>query len=151
VFDAIALATGPTVVNSLVRQMRLPPFLSQVLEAEGLLLEPFSAVLALLLLQSALGDVASWPDQAQRLVAHFGWGGAVGALKGGLKPLRMGVVQVNSGGGAPGLDGRKKLLLGWVAPGGIVSAVAANLFALQLEGAGIEGAGPSRDWCIWRS
>ncbi len=82
VFDAIALATGPTVVNSLVRQVRLPHFLSQVLEAEGLLLEPFSAVLALLLLQSALGDGASWPDQAQRLVAHYGGGVAAGALGG---------------------------------------------------------------------
>jgi NhaP-type Na+/H+ or K+/H+ antiporter len=244
VFGAIALATGPTVVNSLVRQMRLPPFLSQVLEAEGLLLEPFSAVLALLLLQSALGDVASWPELAQRLVAHFGGGVAAGALGGwllaellrrlpaaedasalrlqltlgalfllfsgcetllpqsglpaavsagvvvgwrleaeagplealirqlaqlaitvlfpllaadlswgelsplgvgglvavgGLMLLRLGVVQVASV-GLP-LDGREKLLLGWVAPRGIVSAAVASLFALQLEEAGIEGGG----------
>lgn len=84
VFGAIALATGPTVVTSLVRQMRLPPFLSQVLEAEGLLLEPFSAVLALLLLQSAMGDVASWQELAQRLVLRFGGGVAAGGLAGWL-------------------------------------------------------------------
>lgn len=244
VFGAIALATGPTVVNSLVRQMRLPPFLSQVLEAEGLLLEPFSAVLALLLLQSAMGDVASWPELAGGLVAHFGGGVAAGALGGwllaellrrlpaaedasalrlqltlgalfllfsgcevllpqsglpaavsagvvvgwrleaeagplealirqlaqlaitvlfpllaadlswgelsplgvgglvavgALMLLRLGVVQVASV-GLP-LDGREKLLLGWVAPRGIVSAAVASLFALQLEEAGIEGGG----------
>ncbi|MFN9624525.1 MAG: sodium:proton antiporter [Cyanobacteriota bacterium] len=244
VFGAIALATGPTVVNSLVRQMRLPPFLRQVLEAEGLLLEPFSAVLALLLLQSALGDVTSWPALTKPLVAQFGGGVAAGALAvlllaellrrlpaaedasalrlqltlgalfllfsgceallpqsglpaavsagvvvgwrleaeagplealirqlaqlavtvlfpllaadlswdelsplgvgglvavGGLMLLRLGVVQVASV-GLP-LDGREKLLLGWVAPRGIVSAAVASLFALQLEEAGIEGGG----------
>jgi NhaP-type Na+/H+ or K+/H+ antiporter len=244
VFGAIALATGPTVVTSLVRQMRLPPFLSQVLEAEGLLLEPFSAVLALLLLQSAMGDVASWQELAQRLVLRFGGGVAAGALAGWLlaellrrlptdagasalqlqlslgalfllfsgseallpqsglpaavsagvvvglrleagasqletlirqlaqlaitvlfpllaadlswrelSPLGLGglvavaalmllrllVVQVASV-GLP-LDGRETLLLGWVAPRGIVSAAVASLFALQLEEAGIEGGG----------
>jgi NhaP-type Na+/H+ or K+/H+ antiporter len=60
VFGAIALATGPTVVNPLVRQMRLSPFLGQVLQAEGLILEPVSAVLALQLLQLALGDLGGW-------------------------------------------------------------------------------------------
>lgn len=245
VFGAIALATGPTVVTSLVRQMRLPPFLSQVLEAEGLLLEPFSAVLALLLLQSALGDVASWTELAERLVWRFGGGVGAGAVAGWLlaellrrlpedeasnglplqlslgwlfllfsgceallpqsglpaavsagmvvglrleagasqldalirqlaqlaitvlfpllaadlswgelSPLGLGglvavgsllvlrllVVQVASV-GLP-LEGREKLLLGWVAPRGIVSAAVASLFALQLEEAGIEGGGP---------
>jgi NhaP-type Na+/H+ or K+/H+ antiporter len=244
VFGAIALATGPTVVTSLVRQMRLPPFLSQVLEAEGLLLEPFSAVLALLLLQSAMGDVASWPELAQRLVARFGGGVAAGILAGwllaevlrrlpneeassalglqlslgalfllfsgcegllpqsglpaavsagvvvgwrleasatpldalirqlaqlaitvlfpllaadlswgelnplgwgglvavgALMPLRLLVVQVASL-GLP-LEGREKVLLGWVAPRGIVSAAVASLFALQLEEAGLDGGG----------
>lgn len=244
VFGAIALATGPTVVTSLVRQMRLPPFLSQVLEAEGLLLEPFSAVLALLLLQSAMGDVASWQELAQRLLLRFGGGVAAGALAGwllaellrrtpadeasnglplqlslgvlfllfsgceallpqsglpaavsagvvvglrleagasqldalirqlaqlaitvlfpllaadlswrelsplglgglvavgALMPMRLLVVQLASV-GLP-LGGREKLLLGWVAPRGIVSAAVASLFALQLEEAGIDGGG----------
>ncbi|NBO67128.1 MAG: sodium:proton antiporter, partial [Acidobacteria bacterium] len=57
VFGAIALATGPTVVTPLVRQMRLDADLAGVLEAEGLILEPVGAVLALLLLQVALGDL----------------------------------------------------------------------------------------------
>jgi NhaP-type Na+/H+ or K+/H+ antiporter len=59
VFGAIALATGPTVVNPLVRQTGLSPFLAGVLEAEGLILEPVNAVLALLLLPLALGDLGS--------------------------------------------------------------------------------------------
>jgi NhaP-type Na+/H+ or K+/H+ antiporter len=39
------------------------------------------------------------------------------------------------------LEGRETLLLGWVAPRGVVSASVASLFALQLEEAGIAGAG----------
>jgi NhaP-type Na+/H+ or K+/H+ antiporter len=82
VFGAIALATGPTVVNPLVRQMRLSPFLARVLEAEGLILEPISAVLALLLLQLALGDLGSWQDVAWRLLLRLGVGVALGGLAG---------------------------------------------------------------------
>ena len=54
VFSAIVLATGPTVVTPLVRQIRLAAPLGDVLEAEGLLLEPIGAVLALLLLELEL-------------------------------------------------------------------------------------------------
>jgi NhaP-type Na+/H+ or K+/H+ antiporter len=82
VFGAIALATGPTVVNPLVRQMRLSPFLARVLEAEGLILEPISAVLALLLLQLALGDLGSWQEVAWRLLLRLGVGVALGGLAG---------------------------------------------------------------------
>jgi NhaP-type Na+/H+ or K+/H+ antiporter len=240
VFGAIALSTGPTVVNSLVRQMRLAPLLGQVLEAEGLILEPFSAVLALLLLQSALGEVGSWQELAPRLALRFGGGVAAGALVGwllaellgrtpaeeeggsglqlqltlgclfllfsgceallpesglpaavsagvvvgwrleagasrldadisalaqlaitvlfpllaadlswkelsplglggigtvgALMVLRLAVVQLASV-GLP-LNGRERLLLGWVAPRGIVSAAVASLFAIDLEAAG---------------
>lgn len=82
VFGAIALATGPTVVNPLVRQMGLSPFLARVLEAEGLILEPVSAVLALLLLQLALGDLGSWQDVVWRLLLRLGVGVALGGLAG---------------------------------------------------------------------
>ena len=82
VFGAIALATGPTVVNPLVRQMGLSPFLARVLEAEGLILEPVSAVLALLLLQLTLGDLGSWQDVAWRLLLRLGVGVALGGLAG---------------------------------------------------------------------
>ncbi len=82
VFGAIALATGPTVVNPLVRQIRLSPFLGRVLEAEGLILEPVSAVLALLLLQLALGDLGGWQDVAWRLLMRLGVGVGLGALAG---------------------------------------------------------------------
>jgi len=243
VFGAIALATGPTVVTPMVQQMRLIPGLGQLLEAEGLILEPAGAVLGLLLLQLALGDLDSWQDVAALLALRLGGGVAIGALGGwllvevlkrlppnsdGLKlqlslgmlfllvsgaqallpeaglpaavsagvvvglrldaeasqldelisqlaqlaitvlfpllaadlswgelsPLGWGgvacvmvlmvfrwiVIQVG-GIGLPSLGWRDKLMLSWIAPRGIVTAAVASLFAIQLQEAGIAGAG----------
>jgi NhaP-type Na+/H+ or K+/H+ antiporter len=243
VFGAIALATGPTVVTPMVQQMRLIPGLGRLLEAEGLILEPAGAVLALVLLQLALGDLDGWKDVGTLLAIRLGGGVAIGALGGwllvevlrrlppksdGLKlqlslgmlfllvsgaqallpeagfpaavsagvvvglrlnaeasqldelisqlaqlaitvlfpllaadlswgelsPLGWGgvacvlalmvfrwiVIQVG-GLGLPSLGWRDKLILSWIAPRGIVTAAVASLFALQLQEAGIAGAG----------
>ena len=82
VFSATVLATGPTVVNPLVQQMRLRPPLGELLEAEGLVLEPIGAVLALMLLELVLGDLQSWQGVAQGLVLRLGFGLLVGFLSG---------------------------------------------------------------------
>ena len=84
VFAAVALATGPTVVTPMVQQMRLIPVLGQILEAEGLILEPVGAVLALLLLQLALGDLTSLGAVASLLLLRLGGGAAIGAAGGWL-------------------------------------------------------------------
>jgi NhaP-type Na+/H+ or K+/H+ antiporter len=244
VFGAIALATGPTVVTPMVQQMRLLPGLGQVLEAEGLILEPAGAVLALLLLQVALGDLDRWQAVVPLLLLRLGGGVLIGAVGGWLlvevlrrlpgdasdalrlqltlgmlfllvsgaqallpeaglpaavaagvvvglrldeqasqldeliaqlaqlaitvlfpllaadlswgelSPLGWGgmacvlalmlyrwlVIQVG-GLGLPSLGWRDKLMLSWIAPRGIVTAAVASLFALELEAAGIAGAG----------
>ncbi len=260
VFGAIVLATGPTVVTPMVRQMRLRTGLGQLLEAEGLLLEPFSAVLALLLLQLGLGDLSGWQDLASTLLLRLVGGITLGAGAGlllaellrrllpersttealdvstvpaleldnslalqlslgvlfvmfsgaeallpesglpaavtagvvvgwrlgpraaaldalirqlamlaitvlfpllaadvawsDLSPLGLGglgcvlavmgfrwlVIQV-AGLGVDSLGWREKLILSWIAPRGIVTAAIASLFALKLDGAGVEGGG----------
>jgi len=84
VFSAIVLATGPTVVTPLVRQIRLAPPLGEVLEGEGLILEPIGAVLALLLLELALGDLHGWRELALGLLQRLGGGVAIGAFCGWL-------------------------------------------------------------------
>ena len=84
VFGAIALATGPTVITPMLQQMRLQPGLARLLEAEGLILEPAGSVLALLLLQLALGDLSRWQDVAALLVVRLGGGALIGACAGGL-------------------------------------------------------------------
>ena len=87
VFGAIALGTGPTVITPLVQQMRLVPRLSPVREAEGLILEPVGAVLALLLLQLALGDLSQWDQVLPLLLLRLGGGVLIGSLSGWLLVL----------------------------------------------------------------
>ena len=84
VYSAIVLATGPTVVTPLVRQIRLRPPLGDVLEGEGLVLEPVGAVLALLLLELVLGHLHGWRELAVGLVLRLGGGALFGAASGWL-------------------------------------------------------------------
>ena len=84
VFSAIVLATGPTVVTPLVRQIRLAPPLGEVLEAEGLVLEPIGAVLALLLLELVLGNLHGWREVILGLLYRLGGGVLIGASVGWL-------------------------------------------------------------------
>jgi NhaP-type Na+/H+ or K+/H+ antiporter len=79
VFSAIVLATGPTVVTPLVRQIRLAPPLGDVLEAEGLVLEPVGAVLALRLLELVLGNLHGWRELVLGLLERLGGGVLIGA------------------------------------------------------------------------
>ena len=84
VFSAIVLATGPTVVTPLVRQIKLAPPLGDVLEAEGLVLEPIGAVLALLLLELVLGNLHGWREVMVGLLERLGGGILIGASVGWL-------------------------------------------------------------------
>jgi NhaP-type Na+/H+ or K+/H+ antiporter len=98
VFSAIVLATGPTVVTPLVRQIRLAPPLGEVLEGEGLILEPIGAVLALLLLELALGDLHGWRELALGLLQRLGGGVAIGALCGWLLAEALRRIPAQQGG-----------------------------------------------------
>jgi len=84
IFSAIVLATGPTVVSPLVEQIKLVSPLSEVLKAEGLLLEPIGAVLALLLLELTLGDLRGINDVFIALMQRLGGGVVIGLSAGWL-------------------------------------------------------------------
>ena len=82
VYSAIVLATGPTVVSPLVEQIRLSSPLSEVLKAEGLVLEPIGAVLALLLLELTLGDLHGIKEVFIALMQRLGGGVLIGLSSG---------------------------------------------------------------------
>ena len=84
IYSAIVLATGPTVVSPLVEQIKLASPLSEVLKAEGLLLEPIGAVLALLLLDLTLGDLRGINDVFIALMQRLGGGVLIGLSAGWL-------------------------------------------------------------------
>ncbi len=84
VYSAIVLATGPTVVSPLVDQIKLVSPLSEVLKAEGLVLEPIGAVLALLLLELILGDLHGIKEVFIALMQRLGGGVLIGVISGWL-------------------------------------------------------------------
>ncbi|MDA9703952.1 cation:proton antiporter [Prochlorococcus sp. AH-736-L19] len=84
IYSAIVLATGPTVVSPLVEQIKLASPLSDVLKAEGLLLEPIGAVLALLLLELTLGDLRGINEVFIALMQRLGGGVVIGLSSGWL-------------------------------------------------------------------
>ena len=133
VFSAIVLATGPTVVTPLVRQIRLASPLGEVLEGEGLVLEPIGAVLALLLLELALGDLHGWRELALGLLQRLGGGVLIGAGCGWLLAEALRRIPAQAAGAL-----RLQLTLGslflmfsgcelWLPESGLPAAVAAGV------------------------
>ena len=83
VFGSLVVVTGPTVVGPLVEDLRLRPRVATVLEAEGVLIDPVGAILAVLLLEVALAPGAdSLASGATVLVYQVGFGAAVGIATG---------------------------------------------------------------------
>ncbi len=132
VYSAIVLATGPTVVTPLVQQIRLASPLGDVLEAEGLVLEPIGAVLALLLLELVVGDLHGWREVVLGLLSRLGGGVLIGGVSGWF--LSEGLRRVRTD---PSVGLRLQLTLGvlfllyglceWVLPeSGLPASVAAG-------------------------
>lgn len=63
-FGALVIVTGPTVVTPLIRRIRLRPRVGTILEAEGVLIDPIGAILAIVTLEFVLHPSA----------LHFGSG-----------------------------------------------------------------------------
>ena len=53
-FGSVIVVTGPTVIGPLVTELRLRPRVATVLEAEGVMIDPIGAILAVLMLGIAL-------------------------------------------------------------------------------------------------
>lgn len=91
-FGSLVVVTGPTVVTPLLRELRLSPRVATVLEAEGVLIDPVGAILAVLVLEIAVAPAAETvASGAAGLALRVGFGAGAGAL-GGL--LLAGVLRV---------------------------------------------------------
>ena len=83
VFGSLVVVTGPTVVGPLVRDLRLRTRVATVLEAEGVLIDPVGAILAVLMLEVALTPGASsLAGGAMVLVQRAGLGTVAGIAGG---------------------------------------------------------------------
>lgn len=72
-FGSLVVVTGPTVVGPLLRDMRLHPRLKTILEAEGVLIDPVGAVLAVVVLQ-----LVTAPTSGSMFKSLLGGAGSVG-------------------------------------------------------------------------
>lgn len=53
-FGSLVIVTGPTVIQPLVRRIRLTPKLATILEAEGVFIDPVGAIIAVVVLEEVL-------------------------------------------------------------------------------------------------
>jgi len=83
-FGGLVIVTGPTVVGPLVSELRLKPRVSTVLEAEGVLIDPIGAILAVVILRIALsGDPGSLVlEQSGAGLARIAAGSVFGVVAG---------------------------------------------------------------------
>jgi NhaP-type Na+/H+ or K+/H+ antiporter len=83
-FGGLVVVTGPTVVGPLVSELRLKPRVSTVLEAEGVLIDPIGAILAVVILRLALsgdpGSLLLWQSGAG--LARIAAGSILGIVAG---------------------------------------------------------------------
>ena len=82
-FGALVVVTGPTVVGPLIADLRLRPRAATVLEAEGVLIDPIGAILAVVMLEIAIAPAGgAFAHEAGLLVLRLGFGSLVGAAAG---------------------------------------------------------------------
>ena len=78
-FGTLVIVTGPTVINPLLRRIRVKPSLATVLEAEGVLVDAIGAIIAVVALEVALSPsgqslaLGSW-----HLLSRLGFGAILG-------------------------------------------------------------------------
>ena len=82
-FGTLVVVTGPTVIGPLMTELRLRPRIAGLLEAEGVLIDPIGAILAVLALDLALApSVEAIGSGATGMLLRAGFGGVAGALGG---------------------------------------------------------------------
>jgi NhaP-type Na+/H+ or K+/H+ antiporter len=82
-FGTLVMVTGPTVINPLLKRLKVKRSVATVLEAEGVLVDAIGAVIAIVALEAALspahGNPAIW---LWHVLSRLGFGMAWGALAG---------------------------------------------------------------------
>jgi NhaP-type Na+/H+ or K+/H+ antiporter len=82
-FGSLVVVTGPTVIGPLTQELRLRPRVATVLEAEGVLIDPVGAIVAVLMLELALAPgTASLSSEAQEFLLRIGFGAGAGVVAG---------------------------------------------------------------------
>ena len=82
-FGALVVVTGPTVIQPLLRDMRLRPRVKTILEAEGVLIDPVGALLAGFLLHLVIAPrLTSFASETLGVAVSIGFGIVAGLAAG---------------------------------------------------------------------
>lgn len=88
-FGTLVMVTGPTVINPLLRRIRVTRNLQSVLEAEGILIDAIGAVIAVVALEVALAPREHLATGVTGFGLRWASGLAVGAISGGVTALLL--------------------------------------------------------------
>lgn len=83
-YASLVVVTGPTVVSPLLKQVKADRQVTALLEAEGVLIDPVGAILAVVVLDTILNADANPLIAIGGLFVRLGIGGAIGAAGGWL-------------------------------------------------------------------
>jgi NhaP-type Na+/H+ or K+/H+ antiporter len=83
-YASLVVVTGPTVINPLLRQVKVDRQVSTLLEGEGVLIDPVGAILAVVVLNILLNNNTEPIDVASGLIIRLGIGGSIGVVGGWL-------------------------------------------------------------------
>ena len=86
-YASLIVVTGPTVINPLLRQVKVDRQIATLLEGEGVLIDPVGAILAVVVLNILLNGNTEPMTVASGLVLRLGIGGGIGVLGGWLLGL----------------------------------------------------------------
>ncbi len=81
-FGTLVIVTGPTVINPLLRRIRVQRNVATVLEAEGVLVDAVGAIVAVVALEVVLSPGDSLALGAWHLISRLGFGTLLGLLAG---------------------------------------------------------------------
>lgn len=82
-FGTLVMVTGPTVINPLLKRLKVKRSVATVLEAEGVMIDAIGAVVAIVALEAALSPTHSSPAiWLWHVVSRLGFGMICGALIG---------------------------------------------------------------------
>ncbi|MEO0985463.1 MAG: cation:proton antiporter [Cyanobacteria bacterium J06639_14] len=81
-YASLVVVTGPTVINPLLRQVRVDRKVSTILEGEGVLIDPVGAILAVVVLDIILNGDADPLLIISGLAVRLGIGALIGAVGG---------------------------------------------------------------------
>lgn len=83
-YASLIVVTGPTVINPLLKQVKVDRQVSTLLEGEGVLIDPVGAILSVVVLNILLNGDTAPVDIASGLMIRLGIGSAIGVAGGGL-------------------------------------------------------------------